>query len=93
MQSLADRMPIVDTDSHVSEPPDLWTSRLAERWRPLMVEFSLFEPYMLTNCAPPRLVADAIGVDAVIVNGEILRRDGQTVLDPAGPQPGAVLRS
>ena len=33
---LADRMPVVDADSHVTEPPDLWTSRVAEEWRHLV---------------------------------------------------------
>ena len=23
--------PVIDTDSHVAEPPDLWTSRLSEK--------------------------------------------------------------
>ncbi len=32
MSCLAERIPIVDTDSHVSEPPDLWTSRMPARW-------------------------------------------------------------
>ena len=40
-----------------------------------------------------RLVVDAIGIDAVIVNGRIIRRDGQDVCDPAGPLPGQLLRS
>ncbi len=39
-----------------------------------------------------RLVADAIGIDAVIVEGTVLRRDGQDALDPAGPLPGRLLR-
>lgn len=25
-------LPIIDTDTHLSEPPDLWTSRLASKW-------------------------------------------------------------
>src|SRR3546814_9282598 len=33
---VADRMPVVDADSHVTEPPDLWTSRVAEKWRRLV---------------------------------------------------------
>jgi uncharacterized protein len=40
-------MPIVDVDSHLSEPPDLWTSRLPARWRDLA----------------PHAVADADGRD------------------------------
>lgn len=30
------QLPVIDTDSHVSEPPDLWTSRIAEKWRDLV---------------------------------------------------------
>jgi N-acyl-D-aspartate/D-glutamate deacylase len=39
-----------------------------------------------------RLVADAIGIDAVIVNGVIVRRDGRDSVDPQGPLPGRLLR-
>ncbi len=40
-----------------------------------------------------RLVADANGIDAVIVNGKLLRRSGEDVVDPAGPLPGRLLRN
>jgi N-acyl-D-aspartate/D-glutamate deacylase len=40
-----------------------------------------------------RLVADASGIEAVIVNGTVVRRDGQDVLDAAGPLPGKLLRN
>jgi N-acyl-D-aspartate/D-glutamate deacylase len=39
-----------------------------------------------------RLVADAIGIDAVVVAGKILRRGGRDLLDPHGPLPGRLLR-
>ena len=39
-----------------------------------------------------RLVADAIGVDAVIVNGRILRQRGQERIEPGGDLPGRLLR-
>jgi len=39
-----------------------------------------------------RLVADAIGVEAVIVNGEILRRGGEDQIDADGALPGRLLR-
>jgi N-acyl-D-aspartate/D-glutamate deacylase len=39
-----------------------------------------------------RLVADAIGIDAVIVGGSLVRRDGKDVVDPDGPLPGRLLR-
>ena len=31
-EALADRFAIIDTDSHVSEPDDLWTSRVPKKW-------------------------------------------------------------
>jgi len=39
-----------------------------------------------------RLVSDAFGIDAVIVNGTVIRRDGSDVVSPDGPLPGRVLR-
>jgi N-acyl-D-aspartate/D-glutamate deacylase len=39
-----------------------------------------------------RLVSDAIGVDAVVVAGSVVRRHGSDALDPDGPLPGRLLR-
>jgi hypothetical protein len=39
-----------------------------------------------------RLIADASGIRAVIVNGTVLREDGCDLLDADGPLPGALLR-
>ena len=39
-----------------------------------------------------RLVSDAIGIRAVIVEGTPIREDGRDVVDPEGPLPGHVLR-
>ncbi len=39
-----------------------------------------------------RLVADARGIRAVVVNGTIIREDGADRVDLAGPLPGRVLR-
>jgi N-acyl-D-amino-acid deacylase len=39
-----------------------------------------------------RLVSDASGIDAVIVNGTVLRRGGADALDPNGELPGKLLR-
>lgn len=39
-----------------------------------------------------RLVSEASGIAAVIVNGRLLRRDGRDVVDPGGPLPGRLLR-
>jgi N-acyl-D-aspartate/D-glutamate deacylase len=38
-----------------------------------------------------RLVADASGIEAVIVNGTVVRRSGRDVVAPDGPLPGALL--
>ena len=35
MAQLADRIPVVDADSHVSEPPDMWLGRLPRKWHDL----------------------------------------------------------
>ena len=40
-----------------------------------------------------RLVADAVGIDAVIVNGVTIRQDGVDVVDVDGPLPGRLLRN
>lgn len=39
-----------------------------------------------------RLISEAFGIDAVIVNGTILRRGGNDVLSPDGVLPGRLLR-
>lgn len=39
-----------------------------------------------------RLVADAHGVRAVLVEGTLIREDGRDVVDASGPLPGRVLR-
>ncbi|HEY8154472.1 MAG TPA: amidohydrolase family protein [Myxococcota bacterium] len=39
-----------------------------------------------------RLVSEAFGIDAVIVAGEYVRRDGKDALDPDGALPGRLLR-
>lgn len=40
-----------------------------------------------------RLVADATGIDAVIVNGTVIRRQGRDMVDPDGRLPGRLLRN
>jgi len=32
MTMIADRLPVIDTDAHISEPGDLWTSRLPKKY-------------------------------------------------------------
>ncbi len=39
-----------------------------------------------------RLVADATGIDAVIVNGTVIRREGRDTVAADGPLPGRLLR-
>ena len=39
-----------------------------------------------------RLVSDAHGIRAVVVNGVVIREDGRDAVDPEGPLPGRVLR-
>jgi len=39
-----------------------------------------------------RLLSEGIGIDAVVVNGTMLRRAGQDQVDPKGPLPGKLLR-
>ena len=40
-----------------------------------------------------RLRADAIGIDAVIVNGTLLRQNNIDMVDPTGDLPGKLLRN
>ncbi|HTY79459.1 MAG TPA: amidohydrolase family protein [Candidatus Bathyarchaeia archaeon] len=40
-----------------------------------------------------RLVADATGIEAVVVNGVVIRRGGRDAVAADGPLPGALLRS
>ncbi len=39
-----------------------------------------------------RLVSDGLGIEAVIVAGRLVRRDGKDAVDPDGPLPGRLLR-
>jgi N-acyl-D-amino-acid deacylase len=39
-----------------------------------------------------RLVSDATGIRAVVVEGTLIREDGRDAVDPEGPLPGHVLR-
>jgi len=39
-----------------------------------------------------RLVSDARGIRAVVVNGSVIREEGRDLPDPEGPLPGRVLR-
>jgi N-acyl-D-aspartate/D-glutamate deacylase len=65
-------------------------------------DVTVFDPATV-GCAPlrrvrdfpagaDRLVADAVGIRAVVVNGVPIREDGADAVDAAGPLPGRVLR-
>jgi N-acyl-D-aspartate/D-glutamate deacylase len=68
----------------------------------LAADVTVFDPATI-GCSPlrrvrdqpagaDRLIADATGIRAVVVNGVVLREDGHDALDPTGPLPGQVLR-
>ena len=68
----------------------------------LAADVAVFDPDTV-GCSPlrrvrdlpggqDRLIAEATGVRAVVVNGTILREDGRDALDPTGPLPGQLLR-
>ena len=40
-----------------------------------------------------RLISEATGIDAVIVNGTLLRQDNEDVLQPSASLPGSLLRN
>ncbi len=69
----------------------------------LAADVAIFDPETV-GCSPlrrsydfpggaDRLISDAEGMRAVIVNGRILREEGQDRVDPEGPLPGKLLRS
>ncbi len=70
--------------------------------RGLAADVTVFDPETV-GCSPlrrvydfpagaDRLVSDATGVRAVVVNGTVIREDGADALDLEGPMPGRVLR-
>jgi N-acyl-D-aspartate/D-glutamate deacylase len=87
-----------------SEPADIFgltdRGRLAEG-RP--ADVVVFDPDTV-GCGPlervhdqpagaERLISRATGVDAVVVNGVVVRRDGTDAVDPTGRLPGQLLRT
>jgi N-acyl-D-aspartate/D-glutamate deacylase len=86
-----------------SEPADVFGIRDRGRLAVgLAADVAVFDPESVA-CAPvrrvydfpagaDRLVADAIGVRAVVVEGTIVREDGRDAVDPRGALPGRVLR-
>jgi N-acyl-D-aspartate/D-glutamate deacylase len=68
----------------------------------LAADVTIFDPDTV-GCGPlrrvydmpagaDRLVSDARGIRAVVVNGTVIREDGADAVDLAGPLPGRVLR-
>jgi len=68
----------------------------------LAADVTVFDPAAV-GCTPlrrvhdfpagaDRLVSDARGIRAVVVNGVVIREDGRDAIDPAGALPGRVLR-
>jgi N-acyl-D-aspartate/D-glutamate deacylase len=68
----------------------------------LAADVTVFDPATV-GCSPlrrvrdfpagaDRLVSDAHGIRAVVVNGVVVRADGRDAVDPEGPLPGRVLR-
>ena len=69
----------------------------------LPADVAIFDPETV-GCSPlrrvhdfpggaDRLIADAQGMHAVIVNGQIIREQDRDSVDPEGPLPGQLLRS
>jgi N-acyl-D-aspartate/D-glutamate deacylase len=70
--------------------------------RGLAADVTVFDPETV-GCSPlrrvydlptgaDRLISDATGVRAVVVNGTVIREDGADAIDLDGPMPGRVLR-
>ncbi len=86
-----------------SEPADVFGIRDRGRLAcGLAADVTVFDPATVA-CGPlrrvrdfpagaDRLVADAVGIRAVIVNGVLVRADGRDVVDADGVLPGRVLR-
>jgi len=64
---LAERYRIIDTDSHVSEPADLWTSRVPAKWGELV-------PHVVPDPRGPR--ADGKVADIWVFGGELAMATG-----------------
>lgn len=86
-----------------SQPAELFGLPDRGRLAPgLAADVTVFDPETV-GCSPlrrvrdfpagaDRLVSDASGIQAVVVNGTVLREDGRDAVEPAGALPGQVLR-
>ena len=60
--SLFDRFQVIDTDTHVSEPADVWTSRVSKKWGDLV-------PHVVRNPNGDGIDHWAIGDDLIQASG------------------------
>ncbi|TMB50629.1 MAG: amidohydrolase [Deltaproteobacteria bacterium] len=86
-----------------AEPADVFGIRDRGRLAAgLAADVTVFDPATV-GCGPlrrvydfpagaDRLVSDAAGIRAVVVNGVVIREDGRDAVDPEAPLPGRVLR-
>jgi len=86
-----------------SQPADVFGIAGRGRLAPgLAADLVVFDPATV-GCSPlrrvydfpagaDRLVSDATGIRAVVVNGVVVREENRDRVDPAGPLPGRVLR-
>ncbi|MCH2173979.1 amidohydrolase [Myxococcota bacterium] len=62
MGELFDRYRVIDVDTHVSEPPDVWTSRVSKKWGDLV-------PHVVKN-------AEGSGKDVWAIGDQLLQPTG-----------------
>jgi len=86
-----------------AEPADVFGIRDRGRLAAgLAADVTVFDPATV-GCGPlrrvydfpagaDRLISDAAGIRAVVVNGVVIREDGRDAVDPEAPLPGRVLR-
>ncbi len=70
MPELFDRFKVIDVDTHVTEPPDVWTSRVSSKWGdlvPHVIRIGRKDMWMIGDkpVLPPGITATA-GFDGII---------------------------
>ena len=68
MPAIADRIKVIDVDTHVSEPEDLWTSRVSKKWGDLI-------PHVVRDPRGQRHPDQPVG-DVWIFGGELATGTG-----------------
>ena len=79
MPAIADRIKVIDVDTHVSEPEDLWTSRVSKKWGDLI-------PHVVRDPRGQRHPDQPVG-DVWIFGGELATGTGLFAM--AGCPPAA----